>query len=157
MVNPDFDKMSDEERSQYLSSLSLDELLKRSGAGKPNRHADGPAWKSLANDQCHICHRPISDSASLKVKIGGSDCRPRIENELNCSSEIWEKIPDDELEIIWTEFNLYGVYINDISYKVKQVRRKNNAVIFDLQGTDKVLVKIDSKMTIYRFEDAQNL
>jgi hypothetical protein len=147
MNDPDLNAMNEEERRQYLSSLSLDELLKHVGRNT-YRHVDGPAWKSLSDQQCHICHKPITDGASLRVKIGGSDCRPRIERELKRGSEMWEQISTNELEIIWTTFNMYGVYVNDIAHKVKDVHRKSDLVIFELHGTDQVIVKIGLQQTI---------
>lgn len=147
MNDSDLAAMSDEERRKYLSSLSLDELLKHVGRNTYN-HVDGPAWKSLSDQQCHICHKPITDGASLRVKIGGSDCRPRIERELNRGPEMWEQISTDELEIIWTTFNMYGIYINDMAHKVKQVRRKSDLVFFELHGTNQVLVKAGSQQMI---------
>jgi hypothetical protein len=157
MKEIDLNAMSEEDRRQYLSSLSWDELLKRAG-GKTYRHTDGPAWKSLSDQQCHICHKPITDRASLRVKIGGSDCRPRIEHELKRGSEMWDQISTEELEIIWTKFNIYGIYISDVAHKVSQVHRKSDLVIFDLQDSDQVLVKIDSQqMTLLSREDARKL
>jgi hypothetical protein len=157
MKDPDLDAMSEEERRQYLSSLPLDELLKRAGAHPVYRHADGPAWKSLSDQQCHICHKPITDEISLRVKIGASDCRPRIEDELQRTPEMWDQVSTEELEIIWTTFNIYGVYVGDVAHKVKQVHRKDGLVIFDLQDTDKVLVKIGSQMTLSSREAARKL
>ncbi len=158
MTDIDINQMSEEERRQYLSSLSWDELLKYAGGHKTYRHADGPAWKSLNNKQCHICHKPITDEVSLRVKIGGSDCRPRIEQELKWDSEMWNQISTGELEVIWTMFNIYGVYIDDIAHKVKQVHRKQGLIIFDLQDTDQILVKIDSQeITLLSREDARKL
>jgi len=158
MTNVDLKAMSEEERRKYLSSLSWDELLKRAGGSKTYRHVDGPAWRSLNDNQCHICHKPITDEVSLRVKIGGSDCRPRIEHELKCGPEMWDQVSTDELETIWTTFNIYGIYIGDMAHKVKQVHRKKGLIIFDLQDTDQTLVKIDSqKMTFFNREDARKL
>jgi hypothetical protein len=157
MNDPDLNAMSDDERRQYLSSLSLDDLLKRAEAPKTNRHIDGPAWKSLRGQKCHICHKPITDEVSLRVKIGASDCRPRIENELKRGSEMWDQISTDELETIWTRFNIYGVYINDVAHNVKQVHGKDDLVIFELQDTNEVLVKIGSQMTLSSREEARKL
>ena len=157
MKDPDLDAMSEEERRQYLSSLPLGELLKRAGARNDYRHVDGPAWKSLSDQQCHICHKPITDEVSLRVKIGASDCRPRIEDELKHGPEMWDQVSTEELEVIWTRFNIYGVYVRDVAHKVKQVHRRNDLVVFDLQDTDKVLVKIGSQMTLSSREAARKL
>jgi hypothetical protein len=157
MTDPDLNAMSEEERRQYLSSLSWDELLKRAGGQKTYRHVNGPAWKSLTDKQCHICHKPITDERSLRVKIGGSDCRPRIEHELKRGPEMWDQVSADELENIWTTFNIYGIYINDVAHKVMQVHKKQDLVIFDPQDTDQVLVKIGSQMTLSSREAARKL
>ncbi len=157
MENPDLSKMSVEERHLYLSSLPLDELLKHEGVHKTNGHPDGPAWMSLGDRQCHICHRPITDEASLKVKIGSSDCRPRIEHEMKRGPEMWGQLSIDELEIIWTRFNVHGVYIDDVAHKVKQVHRKGDLVVFDLHDTEEVLVKGGSEMSLLSRETARTM
>jgi hypothetical protein len=157
MKNSDLDKMSEAERHQYLSSLPLEELLKRAGASKIYEHEDGPAWKSVNDKQCHICHKPISDEASLRVKIGASDCRPRIELELKHGPEMWDQASTDELEIIWTTFNVYGIYISDVAHKVNQVYRKDDLTVFELQDTSDVLVKKGSQMMFSSREAARNM
>jgi hypothetical protein len=157
MKQPDLNRMSDEERKEYFASLSWEELIKLAGGGKRARHADGPAWKSLGNDRCHICHRQITDGESLKIKIGSSDCRPRIERETNQGSEMWEDISADELEIIWTQFNRYGVYMDDVAYQIKQVHRKGELVVFELSGVKKVLVKSGGQFQILSSEEARKL
>lgn len=157
MNYPDLSKMSAEERSKYTASLSLEELLKRARAGKAYQHTDGPAWKSLHNGQCHICHRQITDEESLKVKIGSSDCRPRIERETHRGSEMWDQISTDELENIWTTFNKYGVYVDDVAYTVKKVHCKENLVVFELYGVEKVLIKSRGQFQILNSDEARRL
>ena len=155
------ENMSDEEKNQHLSSLSIDELLEITGHRKHYNHNNQPepAWKRLGNGQCHICHKPISDEMSLKVKIGGSHCRPRIEKEMGCGSEIWDNITKNELEIIWTQFNIHGVYINNEAHEVKQVHEHKNGrlVVFTLHNTDKVLVKNGSIFNVSSLENARKI
>lgn len=55
-------------------------------------------------------------------------------------------------------FNIYGVYIGDIAHKVKRVHRKHGLVIFDIQDTNQMLVKIGSQqITLLSREDARKL
>jgi hypothetical protein len=63
-------------------------------------------WTELKDDQCHICHRELTDPLSLKVKIG-SICRKRVEELESKTSEMWESITRVELERIWTQYNIH--------------------------------------------------
>lgn len=64
-----------------------------------------PYWHSLPDDRCHICHRELTDPISIGVSIG-SICRKRIE-EAEENVNIWENISREELERIWTAYNIY--------------------------------------------------
>ena len=63
-------------------------------------------WTELKDDQCHICHRKLTDPLSLKVKIGAI-CRKHIEELESKTSEMWESITRVELERIWTQYNIH--------------------------------------------------
>ena len=100
---------SDEERAQYLRSLSLDQLIELAHARKCTgvTEGDGPAWKHLDRFHCHICHKPISDEESIRLGIGSSDCRPMIEQAEGRGEEMWHDISKEELESLWTRYNVY--------------------------------------------------
>ncbi len=70
---------------------------------------------------------------------------------------MWEQVSTDELETIWTTFNIHGVYVDDVAHKVKLVHRKGDLVVFDLCDTEKVLVKIGSQMSLSSREAARKL
>ena len=70
---------------------------------------------------------------------------------------MWDQISTDELEIIWTTFNIYGVYINDVAHKVNQVYRKDDLAVFELKDTSDVLVKKASQMTFSSREAARKM
>lgn len=65
-----------------------------------------PSWNDIEDHRCHICHRELSDPVSLSVKIG-SVCRQRIEKAEEKTSTMWEAITQEELEAIWTTYNIY--------------------------------------------------
>jgi hypothetical protein len=100
--------MSDDERANYLRSLPLDELLELAKAKKRRGFKDGElAWKHLDRFHCHICHKPISDEESIRLGIGSSDCRPMIERKEGRGAEMWTDISQQELEALWTKYNVY--------------------------------------------------
>ena len=100
--------MSDDERANYLRSLPLDELLELAKAKKHRGFKDGElAWKHLDRFHCHICHKPISDEESIRLGIGSSDCRPMIERKEERGAEMWTDISQQELEALWTKYNVY--------------------------------------------------
>ena len=100
--------MSDDERANYLRSLPLDELLELAKAKKRRGFKDGElAWKHLDRFHCHICHKPISDEESIRLGIGSSDCRPMIECKEGRGAEMWTDISQQELEALWTKYNVY--------------------------------------------------
>ena len=67
---------------------------------------DEPYWHKLSDNQCHICHRELTDPLSVRVSIG-SVCRKHIEKREERNSKMWEDISRQELERIWTEHNIY--------------------------------------------------
>jgi hypothetical protein len=100
-------RLSDEERAHYLRSLPLDALLDLARAKRRKAQDDGPAWKRLDRFHCHICHKPISDEASLRLGIGSSDCRPMVERKEGRGPDMWQDISQSELEALWTRYNVY--------------------------------------------------
>ncbi len=142
MHSTDQDKLAETLRSHRLSKLlALGRGKKRH---KPTQE-DGPAWLHLDQFHCHICHKPISDNESIRLGIGSSDCRPRIEREEQCGNEFWENISEEELWAIWTKYNLYGVKVAGNAYTVQgiyQKRNQNNETIsiVTLNGCEQVMV-----------------
>ncbi len=67
-----------------------------------------PRWLDLTDEQCHICHRPLTDPLSLRVCIG-SICRGRIEKLEERNADMWENISREELERIWATYNSYDL------------------------------------------------
>jgi hypothetical protein len=102
-----FSSLSDDERANYLRSLPLDELFDLARVKRRKAQDDGPAWKRLDRFHCHVCHKPISDQESIRLGIGGSDCRPMIERQERRGPDMWRSISQPELEALWTKYNVY--------------------------------------------------
>lgn len=64
-------------------------------------------WDELPADRCHICHKELTDSLSVRVSIG-CVCRKHIERAEEKGPEIWDDISRSELERIWTAYNIYA-------------------------------------------------
>lgn len=110
------------------------------------RRPDGPAWQRLGPMRCHICHNPINDAASRRVRIGGAECRPRIEQAEHRGPEMWETLTPEELEVLWLRYNLYGVYLDGKAYTVRAVHTRYNAQhellsVTLLSGIERVMLK----------------
>lgn len=154
--------MNDTEKANYLRSLPLDELLRLAHAQKRSVREDGPAWKRLDRFHCHVCHKPIKDEESVRLGIGGSDCRPRVEREEGKGKEMWENITQAELERIWTKYNLYGVVFLGRTYEVKDVHMKHNsqreAMMFVvLHDCDQVMVSKKGAVSFCGLNDARSM
>lgn len=141
MTKKDLSLMNSIDRVSYLRSLPLDELLKYAGGRKRNMQ-DGPAWLGLPDDRCHICHREIKNPESLSIKIGSSDCRPHIEKEMGIDLSS-EHLSKKDLQLIWTRYNLYGIYVDGILCQIKSEFQKKDVYYFTLNKTQKMLIISD--------------
>jgi hypothetical protein len=72
----------------------------------PDNKPQRPAWLSINDDQCHICHRQLEDPLSIRVKVGVK-CRQNIEKAEGKTSAMWDGMTQEELETIWSSYNIY--------------------------------------------------
>lgn len=75
-------------------------------SGSPAQNSKQPGWLTLADDQCHICHRQLEDPLSIRVRIG-IKCRKNIEKAEGQTSAMWDNITQEELKAIWTAYNIH--------------------------------------------------
>jgi hypothetical protein len=80
------------------------------------------AWETLDKYHCHICHKPISDTESVRLGIGGSDCRPRIEKAEGKGQDMWKDITPQELEKLYDKYNIY--HNRGIRQTLPSIKRK---------------------------------
>jgi len=144
------------ERLIQLRHTSRQPAKRQSAKQRP----DGPAWQRLGPTRCHICHNPITDAASRRVRIGGAECRPRIEQAEHRGPEMWETITPDELEVLWLRYNLYGVYLDGKAYPMRAVHTRYNTQqellsVTLLSGTARVMLKRHGVVTFCSLDEAR--
>lgn len=57
--------------------------------------------------RCRICHREITDPLSIRIGIGESVCRPRIEAGEGCGPELWDTITQEQIDKLVEKYTLY--------------------------------------------------